>query len=63
MVSTLGFEPTQHWWEVSALTSAPSLFPLSYLLIVNGQKLGSRFYFFSWVSLYSVHKFNVISTI
>ena len=63
MASTPGFELKPHWWEASALTTAPSLLPLSYLLIVNRPKLGSRFYFFSWVSLYSVHKFNVISTI
>ena len=25
MVSTLGFEPEQHWWEASALTTAPPL--------------------------------------
>ena len=27
MVSTLGFEPRPHWWEASALTTAPSLAP------------------------------------
>ena len=63
MASTPGFELKPHWWEASALTTAPSLLPLSYLLIVNGPKLGSPCHFFSWVSLYSVHKFNVISTI
>ena len=25
MASTPGFEPGQHWWEASALTTAPSL--------------------------------------
>ena len=63
MASTLGFEPGPHWWETSALTTATPFLPLSYLLIVNGPNLGSPFYFLSWVSLYSVHKFNVISTI
>ena len=28
MVSTPGFEPGQHWWEASALTTAPPLLPL-----------------------------------
>ena len=27
MASMLGFEPGPHWWEVSALTTAPSLAP------------------------------------
>ena len=27
MASTPGFEPGPHWWEVSALTTAPSLAP------------------------------------
>ena len=27
MASTLGFEPEPHWWEASALTTAPSLAP------------------------------------
>ena len=27
MVSTTGFEPGPHWWEASALTTAPSLAP------------------------------------
>ena len=25
MASTLGFDPGPHWWEASALTTAPSL--------------------------------------
>ena len=29
MASTPGFEPGPHWWEVSALTTAPPLLPLS----------------------------------
>ena len=28
MVSTPGFEPGPHWWEASALTTAPPLLPL-----------------------------------
>ena len=31
MALTPGFEPVPHWWEVSALTTMPSLAP-SYLL-------------------------------
>ena len=27
MASTPGFEPGQHWWEASALTTTPSLAP------------------------------------
>ena len=27
MVSTPGFEPGPHWWEASALTTAPPLLP------------------------------------
>ena len=27
MASTAGFEPGPHWWEASALTTAPSLAP------------------------------------
>ena len=27
MASTPGFEPRPHWWEASALTTAPSLTP------------------------------------
>ena len=27
MASTLGFEPGPHWWEASALTTAPPLLP------------------------------------
>ena len=27
MASTPGFEPGSHWWEASALTTAPSLAP------------------------------------
>ena len=27
MESTLGFEPTPHWWEANALPTAPSLLP------------------------------------
>ena len=27
MASTLGFDPGPHWWEASALTTAPSLAP------------------------------------
>ena len=27
MVSTPGFEPGPHWWEMSALTTAPPLLP------------------------------------
>jgi len=27
MASTPGFEPGPHWWEASALTTAPSLAP------------------------------------
>ena len=27
MASTPGFEPGSHWWETSALTTAPPLFP------------------------------------
>ena len=30
MASTPGFEPEQHWWEASNLTTAPSLVPLSF---------------------------------
>ena len=47
MASTPGFEPKPHWWEARALTTAQSLFPLPYLLIVNGPKLGSPCQFFS----------------
>ena len=56
VASTPRFEPKPHWWEASALTTATPFLPLSYLLIVNGPKLGSPFYFLSWVSLYSIHK-------
>ena len=28
MASTPGFEPGPHWWEASALTTAPPLLPL-----------------------------------
>ena len=28
MVSTPGFEPGPHWWEASALTTAPPLLPI-----------------------------------
>ena len=27
MASTLGFEPTPHWWEANALPTTPSLLP------------------------------------
>ena len=27
MASTIGFEPGPHWWEASAIATAPSLFP------------------------------------
>ena len=33
MESTLGFEPGPHWWEASALTTAPSLAPLSEITV------------------------------
>ena len=33
MASTLGFEPGPHWWEASALTTAPPLAPLLLVII------------------------------
>ena len=33
MASTPGFEPRPHWWEASALTTAPSLAPLLLVII------------------------------
>ena len=38
IASTLGFEPGPHWWEASALTSAPP-FPLKMLLIYEKREL------------------------
>jgi len=43
MMPGLGIEPRTHWWEASALTTAPSLLPcfdqhvllIKFLLIVN----------------------------
>ena len=32
MASPPGFEPGPHWWEASALTTAPSLAPLALLV-------------------------------
>ena len=36
MASTLGFEPGPHWWEASALTTAPPLLPVqTYLKLTS----------------------------
>ena len=34
MALTLGFEPWPHWWEASALTTAPPLLPLVVVCLV-----------------------------
>ena len=47
-----GVEPGPHWWEASALTTAPSLLPLSSRhtsLRGNGTKLGC--YWFTGIHL------------
>ena len=33
MASTLGFEPGPHWWEMSALTTAPATLATNCLVI------------------------------
>ena len=33
MASTPGFEPGPHWWEASALTTAPPFLPLDLSLL------------------------------
>ena len=40
MASTLGFEPGPQWWEVSALTTAPSFAPQNnhYILYFNASQ-------------------------
>ena len=32
-----GIEPGPHWWEASALTTAPSLFPASFLELCSSK--------------------------
>ena len=40
MAFTLGFEPGPHWWEASALTTAPPLLPFVVVcLVFMGLKL------------------------
>ena len=34
MASTAGFEPGPHWWEASALTTAPSLAGEGYVVLL-----------------------------
>jgi len=41
MASTLGFEPGPHWWEASALTTAPSLTPQTNITNVMNDPLYS----------------------
>ena len=33
MASTPGFEPGPHWWETSALTTAPPLLPKEFIFV------------------------------
>ena len=36
MTPGLGIEPGPHWWETSALTTAPSLLPYFYCDVIEG---------------------------
>ena len=40
-----GIEPGQHWWEASALTTAPSLLPAPCMLVVHVASFLSGFLF------------------
>jgi len=41
----LGIEPGTHWWEVSALTTAPTLLP------AKAPQKGSQHFALCWVSI------------
>ena len=59
MASTLGVERGPHWWEVSALTTAPPLLPVVVMCLCNckkWQKMGASLsgLVHWWVGCYSV---------
>ena len=45
MASTPGFEPGPHWWEASALTTAPPLLPLTQKIFTFSRAKTSSFHF------------------
>ena len=61
MASTPGFEPGPHWWEASALTTAPSLAPVDSAIhvlnnwgLVSWQEGGSGLLLFEKGEIWSV---------